>query len=60
MPIYEFECSACGKGFECLMKPFDPVQCTHCKSVKVDKKFAVTAKHIWNCSSEGAEPKRGK
>jgi putative FmdB family regulatory protein len=59
-PIYEFSCSACGKDFEIIMKPWDPVECVHCKAREVDKKFAVTAKHIWTCSTDGAMPKRGK
>ena len=60
MPIFEFDCAACGKSFELIMKPWEPVECIHCKSIKVDKKFAVTAKHIWKCDSDGAEPKKGK
>jgi putative FmdB family regulatory protein len=32
MPIYDFECmdEGCGKAFESLMKPYEPVKCPHC------------------------------
>lgn len=32
MPIYVFQCNAdhCGKIFESLSQPYDPVSCPHC------------------------------
>lgn len=31
MPIYEFHCRECGKNFESLSKPYEPIECAHCK-----------------------------
>jgi putative FmdB family regulatory protein len=68
MPLYEFQCIACGKDFDSLMRPHEPVECPNCKARICEmneggvivRKFSVTSKHIWNCSSDGAMPKRGK
>jgi putative FmdB family regulatory protein len=30
MPLYDFECDACGKRFESLSLPYEPVECRHC------------------------------
>ena len=39
MPIYEYECTACGKTFEVFMSNHDalPKKCTYCKSAKIKK-----------------------
>jgi putative FmdB family regulatory protein len=37
MPIYDFRCVDCLKTFESLMKPWEPVQCPHCRSQAVDR-----------------------
>ncbi|MFZ5571354.1 MAG: FmdB family zinc ribbon protein [Thermodesulfobacteriota bacterium] len=40
MPIYEYECNACGKGFEKLMMQGDSeegTECPRCRSVNVKK-----------------------
>lgn len=38
MPIYEYRCSSCGKGFEKLMKISDnDPSCPHCKSSRPRK-----------------------
>lgn len=39
MPIYEWTCSACGKDFESLSKPYEPVACPHCKAEGEHKKL---------------------
>ena len=44
MPIYEFQCDACGKSFEELFRSVSekkrPV-CAHCGSRQVHKQFSV-------------------
>jgi putative FmdB family regulatory protein len=68
VPIYEFSCLECGKDFESLMKPHDPIECPSCKTRvsyaveggSIVKKLSVTSKHVWGCSPDGAMPKRGK
>lgn len=68
VPIFEFQCLACGNDFDSLMRPVDPVECPRCKARICEmneggiivKKFSVTSSHIWGCSPDGAMPKRGK
>jgi putative FmdB family regulatory protein len=66
MPLYEFHCNECNKDFDSLMKPQDPVECPHCKirisemneGGKIVRKFSTFLRQ-WNCSTDGAMPKRG-
>jgi len=41
MPVYEFRCNACGKGFQIVesIKDYDPkkVKCTKCGSSRVER-----------------------
>jgi putative FmdB family regulatory protein len=67
-PLYEFHCNECNHDFDSLMRPYDPVECPSCKARitemneggKITKKFSVTSSHVWNCSTDGAMPRRGK
>ena len=45
MPVYEYECGACGGRFEMMQKFTDPAPsvCTLCKSEKVRKVLSPTA-----------------
>jgi putative FmdB family regulatory protein len=38
MPIYDFQCRACGEEFEALVRPQDPAAaCPSCRSADVEK-----------------------
>ncbi|MDH7499461.1 MAG: zinc ribbon domain-containing protein [candidate division NC10 bacterium] len=42
MPIFEFNCQACGADFEKLVRSSNPsVECPSCGSIQVKKKFSV-------------------
>lgn len=46
MPIYEYTCSACGHGFEQLIRSQDEergLRCPSCGKKKVDRQFSVIA-----------------
>jgi len=43
MPIYEYDCDACGHRFEKLVQTDDAVACPECQSDKVTKRFSVFA-----------------
>jgi len=43
MPIYEYDCTACGEGFELLVRPDTAVACPRCTSSRVERKLSVTA-----------------
>lgn len=48
MPIYEYECRACERGFEQLVRSFDSdeeITCPHCKSRKVQRRLSLFAAH---------------
>lgn len=48
MPIYEYQCRACDRGFEELVRSAAAeatVACPHCKSKKVEKRLSVFAAH---------------
>ena len=37
MPIYEYECRACGNSFECLMRGSDLAACPACQSADLHR-----------------------
>lgn len=43
MPIYEYECKACGKSFEILVFGNKEVHCPECGSKDITKKFSTFA-----------------
>ncbi len=45
MPLYEYECSSCGKVSEVMQKFSDPpmTQCSHCKTGKVNRLMSRTS-----------------
>lgn len=48
MPIYEYICNDCGKGFEALQKFSDkPLkQCVHCSGKNVEKVISQSSFHL--------------
>jgi len=55
MPIYEFVCDDCGKGFEKLFRGMTTRSrptCPHCKSRNVHKTFSTFA-------TQGGDPAKG-
>lgn len=56
MPIYEYECRACSRGFEEFVRSAEAeaaVVCPYCKSKKVQKRLSVFAAHQGAGSSSG-------
>jgi len=46
MPIYDFQCRACGNEFEGLVRPQDPpVTCPSCKSADLERLLSGFALH---------------
>jgi len=44
MPIYEYECAACGKEFEKLVRqPLPAPECPDCRSTDLHKKLSAFA-----------------
>lgn len=41
MPIYEYDCQACGGGFELLIRGSESAVCPECGSEKLEKRFSV-------------------
>lgn len=67
MPLYDLECSACGAVYGVMSSPQNiALECMHCKTRLVDGVPCVRvliskpAKHRWGCSSDGAEPSKGR
>ena len=58
MPVYEFECKACGKMFDHLFPNMRTenlkVKCPHCESVRTQRKLSVFAVKSGSASSGGA------
>lgn len=48
MPIYEYECTACGHGFEAIQKMSDTplVDCPACAKPQLRKKLSASAFHL--------------
>jgi putative FmdB family regulatory protein len=54
MPIFEYECGACGRLFEELvMSSSQKVACPACGSTDIDKLISAIAKSCRGCSSAG-------
>jgi putative FmdB family regulatory protein len=44
MPLFEYLCKACGKGFERIVPRHDTaVDCPHCASAQIEKQLSVFA-----------------
>jgi putative FmdB family regulatory protein len=55
MPLYEYQCRSCGKGFEMLrrMKDADTdLECPNCHSNKVERQFSTFA--AGGCGTSGS------
>lgn len=46
MPLYEYQCEACGEELELLVRPGEEPACTACGSPKLVKQFSVPAAHV--------------
>jgi putative FmdB family regulatory protein len=63
MPIYEYQCKACGERFERLvrrMSSSEAVRCPKCESVKTERALSVFGVGKGGTSSEGAGPGCGR
>lgn len=43
MPLYEYECAACGEAFELLVRSSEKPACPSCGSEQLEKQFSVPA-----------------
>lgn len=44
MPLYEYKCKKCGKGFEVLVRSAaEEISCEHCGSSRIEKVFSLFA-----------------
>lgn len=43
MPMFEYRCESCGKGFEMLVRSGDEVRCPSCGEAKVQKQISAFA-----------------
>ena len=43
MPIYEYECRACGVQFECLVRKAEVVTCPSCAATEVERLLSMFA-----------------
>lgn len=43
MPLYDFQCDACGQTSTLLLKPLASATCPHCQSTKMTKQFSTFA-----------------
>jgi putative FmdB family regulatory protein len=59
-PIYEFFCKECKLSFESLSRPYEPVECAHCKMRDgVERKISAWGTYsIKGDNSASATPKR--
>ena len=53
MPLFEYLCQDCGRGFERIVPRHDsPADCPHCNSTRVEKQLSVFA--VAGSKSDGA------
>ena len=48
MPLYDFFCPECGKLFESLSKPYDPVKCPECFSWPCERQISAPGNYTIN------------
>jgi putative FmdB family regulatory protein len=46
MPMFDFHCNECGKDFESLTKPYEPVVCPHCSAQGAEKKPSILGSYF--------------
>jgi len=59
MPIYEYQCKACGERFERLVRTMsssEAIRCPKCESPKTERALSVFGVGKGGTSSEGAPP----
>lgn len=57
MPIYEYQCTACNKDFEALVRSSGPrPECPVCKSVELRKKLSSFSAVMGSSASQQALP----
>ena len=57
MPIYEYECNACGKEFELLVRNSSPApECPGCKGTQLRKKLSAFAAITGSASAQAELP----
>ena len=61
MPLYEYECRACGQQCELLIRGSEEPSCPHCGSTQLDRQLSVPAAHTGGSRRElpVCEPNRG-
>lgn len=57
MPIYEYQCSSCGKEFEILVRGSSPApQCPECSGTELRKKLSTFAAISVSSSAQAQPP----
>lgn len=59
MPLFEYECEACGAAFELLVRGAERPACPECQSARVVKRLSVPAGHVAGGRSAGSLPMLG-
>ncbi|MEZ4587652.1 MAG: zinc ribbon domain-containing protein [Gemmatimonadales bacterium] len=59
MPIYEYRCDSCGKGFEELVFSSTKVACPECQGRKVTRQLSVPAPTPQSASAAAARCEMG-
>ena len=57
MPLYEFECEACGHTFEDLVRNIDEeaqISCPVCKAPKIRRLLSATARGLVQATGNGS------
>jgi len=61
MPIFEYICKDCGRGFEKIVPRYDSnTDCAHCSSLNVEKQLSVFAVAGSSSSSDAADAGCGR
>ncbi|HEV3007389.1 MAG TPA: zinc ribbon domain-containing protein [Pirellulales bacterium] len=53
MPLYEYQCEACGNDFELLVRSGDKPACPDCGGERLAKQFSVPAAPVGSSSAGG-------
>jgi putative FmdB family regulatory protein len=60
VPIYEYNCAACAKDFELLVRGSEKPECPECGSTRLDKLLSVPTAHVAGSSLPICEtPRQG-
>jgi putative FmdB family regulatory protein len=56
MPLFEYQCKACSREFELLVRGSETPECPSCRSTALERRLSVFAAHAGGSAREKSAP----